>query len=214
MSQCQCKAIDATFDHTLADQQLRRFHRRGPQKTTRLLLEALRARGVQGSKLLDIGGGVGAIQQDLLAAGASEATSVDASAAYLAVSRAAADRLGLGGRVRYYHGNFVDLAPSIPAADIVTLDRVICCYDEMEALVGVSAARAARLYGVVFPRRSWWVRLGIAALNLSLLVRGNPFRVFNHATVAVEKVIRAQGLARVYHRAAGMWQVALYERSA
>ena len=44
------------------------------------------------------------------------------------------------------------MSDEIEAADVVTLDRVICCYPDMEALVGRSAERALRLYGLVHPR--------------------------------------------------------------
>jgi SAM-dependent methyltransferase len=213
VSQCQCQGIDRTFDGALAEQQVTRLRRRGPAKTTRLLLDALVSRGVSGRTVLDIGGGVGAVQHALLAAGAAEAVNVDASAAYLAACRAEAERRGLDGRVRYFVGNFVELAPGIPPADIVTLDRVICCFDEMEVLVGLSAAKAASLYGVVYPRSTWWVRLGTSMANLFLSLRGTPFRIFTHSTAVVEAVIRAQGLVRVFHRTAGMWQVALFQRS-
>ncbi len=138
---------------------------------------------------------------------------MDASSAYLAVSRAEAERLGHAGKIHYYYGNFVELAPGIPPADIVTLDRVICCFDEMEVLVGVSSAKARGIYGVVYPRSAWWVRLGVALANLRLAVLGNPFRIFTHDSAAVEDVIRAQGLTRVSHCTAGMWQVALFARA-
>ena len=213
MSQCQCQSIDETFDRLLAEQQMGKLRRRGPQKTTRILLDALKKHGVANRTLLDIGGGIGTIQHDLLAAGATEATSVDASSAYLAVSRAEAERLGQAGRIHYYYGNFVELAPGIPTADIVTLDRVICCFDEMEVLVGVSSAKARGIYGVVYPRSTWWVRLGVALANLRLALLGNPFRIFTHDSAAVEEVIRAQGLSRVAHHTAGMWQVALFARA-
>ncbi len=213
VSHCQCQGIEETFDSELAEEQLKRLQRKGPLRTTRLLLEALRSCGVKGRSLLDIGGGVGAIQLDLLAAGVTRATNVDASSAYLAASRAEADRHGYGDRVRYHLGNFVELAPDIPPADIVTLDRVICCFDEMEALVGLSARRAKRLYGVVYPRSSWWVRLGAVGENLMLRLRRSPFRTFIYATQDVEAVISAQGLARVYHRNSGIWQVALFARA-
>ena len=213
MSQCQCQAIDTTFDRDLAEEQLERFQRRGPQKTTRMLLEQVTALGVRGCTLLDIGGGVGVIQHELLAAGAAEVTSVDASSAYLAASRAEAERLGHAGRVHYYFGDFVLLAPGIPPADIVTLDRVICCYDEMEVLVGVSSAKARTIYALVYPRGAWWVRLGIRLANLEHAIRGNPFRIFCHAPAAVEEIVRAQGFLRVSHRNAGMWQVAVFARA-
>jgi magnesium-protoporphyrin O-methyltransferase len=130
------------------------------------------------------------------------------------VSRSEARHLGLTGRIRYFQGDFVKIAPSLPPADIVTLDRVICCYDEMEALVSASAARASRLYGVVFPRSSWWVRLGTALVNVTLWIRRNPFRIFSHPTQRVEAVIASQGLSRVYRKTAGMWQVAVFARPA
>ncbi len=37
-------------------------------------------------------------------------------------------------------------------ADIVTLDRVGCCYLAVDELVTASAAHARRLYGLVLPR--------------------------------------------------------------
>jgi predicted TPR repeat methyltransferase len=214
MSQCQCQGIESLFDQRLADAQLEKMRRRGPLRTTRLLVEALRDRGVRGMTLLDIGGGVGAVQHQLLASGAKEATDVDASTAYLRAARSEAERLGLEGRVKYHHGNFLDVAPAIPPADIVTLDRVICCYDDMQGLVAASADKARSLYGLVYPRDAWWTRLGIRLMNLGHGIRGNQFRVFAHPTAAVESVLRAHGLERVFHRTAGLWQVAVFARSA
>ncbi|MGO9307445.1 MAG: class I SAM-dependent methyltransferase [Spirochaetia bacterium] len=212
MSQCQCREIESLFDQRLAADQLERVRRRGPLKSTRLLLEALRLCGVHGSTLLDIGGGVGAVHLQLLASGAGEATDVDASSAYLGSARSEAERLGLGSRVRYHHGNFLDLAAGIPPADIVTLDRVICCYDDMAGLVGASAAKARRLYGLVYPRDAWWTRLGIRLMNLGHRFWGRKFRVFAHSTAAVESILAAHGLAKISHRTAGFWQVAVFDR--
>lgn len=55
--------------------------------TTPMLIAALTTLGAEGRDLLDIGGGIGAIQLRLLAAGATTATSVDASSAYIEVAR-------------------------------------------------------------------------------------------------------------------------------
>ncbi len=145
MTSCQCEGIEACFNPRLAAQELEHYRKKGAARTTRRLIAALEAEGVAGRSLLDIGGGVGAIPHALLQDGASTATTVDASAAYLDVARDEAARRGLSERIRFEHGNFVDLAPDIPSADIVTLDRVICCYDDMSALVRASAARASHL---------------------------------------------------------------------
>jgi|SRR5579884_1303454 len=213
MSSCQCQGIEGCFNPKLVKRELADYHRRGPRKTTRLLVEALRAADVQGATLLDIGGGVGAIQHALLQAGAAEATDVDAATAYAEAARQEAERLGLADRVRILHGNFVELAPEIPAADVVTLDRVICCYDDMQALVGLSSERARRLYGAVFPRDPGWARAILPIFNAIPRLFGSHFRFFIHRTRDVEAVLRAHGLERRFHRTAGIWQVAVYART-
>jgi hypothetical protein len=170
--------------------------------------------GVDGMTLLDIGGGIGAIQHKLLEAGAKAATNVEASTAYIEAAKEEAERQGQADRVTYHCGDFVDLAPGIAPADIVTLDRVICCYHDMQDLVGQSSARAQRFYGLVYPRDTWWMRVGITLLNLVLWVRRSPFRTFLHTTQAVEAVVRGNGLEQRFYEKTLVWQVVVYARPA
>lgn len=213
--QCQCEGIERLFDQQAAMQKLRDYQRHGPAKTTRLLLDSLRAEAagsIEGASLLDIGGGVGAIQFELLAAGLGSATDVDASGAYLAVAHEEAQWRGYGDRTAYRHGNFVELAEEIEPADIVTLDRVICCYHDMPALVSASAALARRLYGLVYPRDDWWVRLGLATENAVFRMRRHPYRSFVHPTRLVDAIVRKAGLEqKAIHRGA-IWQMVVYAR--
>src|SRR6185503_20728089 len=155
MSSCGCQGVDKVFGDRTAEHDLRRYRKRGPAKSTRILLEQLMEEGVGGATVLDVGGGVGAVQQELLAAGAERATTVEASPAYVRAARAEAGRRGTLDRVEYVEGDFVAMADGVGPADIVTLDRVVCCYPDMEALVGRSADRARRLYGLVYPRDTW-----------------------------------------------------------
>lgn len=186
MTCAQCQGIEGFFDRGTAERNLRTYRKRGPDRTTRLLIEALESEGVAGLTLLDIGGGIGVIQCELLKAGAAHATDVDASSAYLTAAQGEAERQGLADRVEYRRGNFVDLAPELASADIVTLDRVVCCYHDPRSLVGLSAAKAAKLYGLVYPRDTWWSRTPIALVNLVFRLRRNPFRIFVHPTAAVD----------------------------
>jgi hypothetical protein len=201
------------YDEKFAASDLRSYRKKGPNPSTRLLIEALEAEGVVGATLLDIGGGIGAIQHELLAAGATYATNVEASAAYLAAAREESDRRGHAGRVTYTHRDFVELAESVPAADIVTLDRVINVYPDWERLVGLSAARARRLYGFVYPRDTPTVRVVFSAMNLVLRLLRKPIRGFIHPADGIDRVLRENGLSPAFSRAVGaIWQVAVYRR--
>ena len=181
-------------------------------KTTSMLVNALISEGVEALSLLDIGGGVGVVQLELLHAGVGAATSVEASTAYIQVARQEAATAELDHRIAYMHGDFVSLASTIPEADIVTLDRVICCYDDVRALVSLSASKARKLYGVVYPRSAWWMRLPLFFENLGYWIRRSPFRVFVHSSEEIDKIIRNAGLSPVYHRNTFAWQVVVYQR--
>jgi 2-polyprenyl-3-methyl-5-hydroxy-6-metoxy-1,4-benzoquinol methylase len=118
---------------------------------TRALVDGLVVQGVQGATLLDIGGGVGPSSTSCSRLARSVRRG-DASSAYMDAARKESDRRGLGGRVTYHHGVFVALAPSVPLADIVTLDRVLNVYPDWDRLATLSADGARRLYGIVVPR--------------------------------------------------------------
>jgi magnesium-protoporphyrin O-methyltransferase len=179
-----------------------------------MLLDALAAEGIEGLSLLDIGGGVGAIALELFKSGVTNATEVDASSAYVTVARAEAEERGFTDRVECREGDFVALAADLPAAGIVTLDRVICCYPDMQSLVGKSAAKATRLYGAVYPRDLWWARFVTTVSNFALRLIRFPVQLYLHPTTEVDALIRSHGLEPHFHRNAGFWQVIVYARSA
>ena len=212
MSSCQCQRIEKIFDEREARKDLKRYRKKGPSSTTRMLLDAIKTEGVENMTVLDIGGGVGAIQHELLEAGAAGAVSVDASTGYVQVAKKEAERRGHIDRVSYHQGDFVDIAPDIEPADIVTLDRVICCYHDAEKLVGLSSQRATRLYGVVFPRDNWISRTVIRFGNLYMWVRRNPFRAFVHPSRLVDSLVTSNGLSRRFYSKTLVWQVVLYAR--
>lgn len=212
MTCSQCCGIERQFNDRVARRQLRRYRRKGPSKTTRALLDALTARGAAGASFLEIGGGVGAIQQGLMDAGASGGTSVDASPAYLGAAREEAEARGNAARIRFVEGDFVEVQAEVEPADLVVLDRVVCCYPDMPALVDASAPRARRAYGLVYPRDTRFVRILITALNLAQRVRRHPFRAFVHPTAAVEARVQAHGLTKTVHTRSLFWQMVVFSR--
>lgn len=213
MTQCQCEGIGSKFDDAYAAEKLALYRAQGADPTTRALLEALHREGIEGATLLDIGGGVGAIQHDLLEWGAASAVEVEASAAYVEACQAEAERQGHADRIEHVLGDFASVADRIEPADIVTLDRSVCCWHDMPALLGAAAPKARRLLGMVYPRDRLWIRIGWKAYNnLRNLIRRNPMRVFIHRTVDVDARLREAGLTRHSSRQMGVWQVVVYAR--
>jgi SAM-dependent methyltransferase len=212
VSCCHGEGCNAQFDARQARQDLKRYHKEGPDDTTRALIDLIRTTGVQGVHLLDVGGGVGAIHHELLDAGAYTATQVDASEAYIETARQEAVKRGHGDRVRFVAGDFVMRAGEVPEADVVTLDRVICCYGDMPALVRASTAKAKRLYGAVFPRDHWYLAPVFGAINLWKRITGSRFRVFIHPVSAIDSTIRAEGFRQKSWLRTFVWNVVLYER--
>jgi magnesium-protoporphyrin O-methyltransferase len=212
-----CQGAEKLFGDRMARRDLKQYRKRGVRGSTRLLLDALReemhAAGVCDASLLDVGGGVGILYHELLAGAAREAVHVDASAAYIAAARDEADRRGETSRVRWVHGDFVDLAPGLPAADVVTLDRVVCCYPDMRRLVALSAERARRLYGAVFPRDRWWIRMLHPLANFVFRLQRSGFRIFLHEPAAIDATLRERGLERRRTARTIMWEVAVYRRA-
>jgi len=209
---CCTHCYDQQFDDVQARRDLKRFRKRGPAAATRTLLDALRSFGLADATLLDIGGGIGAIHHELLAAGVHSAVHADASAAYIAAAKEESTRRGHTNRVTFVHGDFVALAPTIPPATVVTLDRVICCYADMEAMVAASASHAQRLYGAVYPRERWYVRLALRGVNAFSRLRRSAFRVYLHPPAAIDAAIARQGLTRRVCLDTFIWRVAVYER--
>jgi magnesium-protoporphyrin O-methyltransferase len=213
MDACGCNGFASIFDERTARVDRDRYRRRGPDRTTAMLLDLLRARGVAGASLLDIGGGIGIVDHELLRAGARRAVLVDGSEAYLEVARAEAEAAGLADRMTFVEGDFTRVAHTIEPADVVTLDRVICCYPEVRALVDRSAERARRLYGLVLPLDRWYARLLVRLENLWYAATRSPYRAFAHSNVVVDARAAAAGLRPVDERRTWLWRVVVYERA-
>jgi len=213
MGCCQCQGIENMFDKKAAKRELKRYLKKGPSKTTSMLLKAIHKKGVKGLDFLDIGGGIGAIQYDLIKAGVLKGTSIEASSSYIdVVKEETLQNDGLVKRVNFMHGDFTSMASDVDSADIVTLDKVICCYDDMSALVGLSSKLARKIYAVIYPRDVWWTKLGLLIMNFYSRIKGNSFRAFIHPTKKVEEIIFGNGLKRNYYATTLVWQVAIFTR--
>ncbi len=207
-----CQITDRTFSQKDAQGDLRSYRLHGAPAQTREILRAVRSLGLTDASLLDIGGGVGVIHHELVGDVVRNATHVDASAAYLDAARSEATRRGHAGQLTFIHADFVDVAGELPQADIVTLDRVVCCYPNFRLLLTAAAGRARRAMGLAYPRAVWYVRPVIRGINFLQGLRRDPFRVFLHPVEEMDAVLRRAGLRRVSTKRLVVWEVAVYSR--
>ena len=214
MTCSHCVGAGEFFDSRMARSELKRYGKRGPRPTTRMMIaELVRDHGAQDADLLDIGGGIGAVQYELLAAGASRATSVDAAPAYVQTAREEAAKRGLGDRIEHIEGDFLDVAQDVAEADLVSLDRVVCCYPDADALVREAARKARSKMVLVAPKDGRWVRFLFLFPNAYLRLRHNPFRVHVHSHASLDRSAEESGLRPTGRTYRGLWSVLSYERT-
>ncbi|MHB8572971.1 MAG: class I SAM-dependent methyltransferase [Candidatus Dormibacteria bacterium] len=211
---CSPRGYRRIFSADSARAQARRYRRSGLDRNSRRVAEVVLAHGVEGLTLLEVGGGVGAIQLELLHAGMRAATSVELTPTYEASAAELLEEAGLRERVERRVADFVQAQASVPAADVVVMNRVVCCYPDMPALVGAAGAHARRLMVLSFPREALWTRAAVSLVNLLLWVTRREFHIFVHPVSGIAAEASLQGLTADLGRPGLFWQTATFSRGA
>jgi SAM-dependent methyltransferase len=215
MSSCCSSFFSANqrqFSDAVARRDLVRYRRQGPDQTTRLLRDAIVGAG-QGRTVLDVGAGIGALSFELLAAGAEVVTAVEAAPAYVAAAREEAGRRNLSDRLELVHGDFVSVASEVQPADVVTMDRVVCCYPAFHPLLEAAVRRSRRLLAFSYPRDRWYVRAAVWLQNQTRALFRNPFRGFVHSVRGMEALLERHGFVRLQRHETLKWSADLYVRA-
>jgi 2-polyprenyl-3-methyl-5-hydroxy-6-metoxy-1,4-benzoquinol methylase len=213
MGCCSGKGCDEFFDERAARRDARRYGRKGLDGTARRTVELVRSRGIEGKTVLEVGGGVGAIQLELLRAGAKRTVNVELSPAYEPYATELLRASSLEGHVDRCVLDFAERAEELDSADVVVLHRVVCCYPDYETLVGAAADHTRGQLLLTFPRESWWVRIGLGTINCLERLRRNSFRVYLHAPAAMLDVASAHGLETATRERGPLWEIVSFERS-
>ena len=209
---CSPGAYGEFFDEKLARRDADRYRRKGLGRASQRLVDLVAGRGLEGASVLEVGGGTGTLQIELLERGASRATNVELSPGYETEARRLLEERGLSERAERH---VVDLATDRDAvgdADVVLLHRVVCCYPDYESLLSVAAAKARRLVAFSFPPDLAVSRLLVRVLNLGPRLRGCDFRSYVHSERAMLTAVERQGFRLAGAERAGVWRLALLER--
>jgi hypothetical protein len=212
VSCCPPKGYAKLFGGRAARRDVRRYEKGGLDDTGARMVAFLRGRGVEGATVLEIGGGVGALQLELLAAGAGRATNLELSPEYEESALGLLRKRGLEDQVDRRLGDVVANPALAGPADAVLMHRVICCYPDADALVGAAAERARRYLVMSFPRDRALFRVGARVLNLWFRLLRWDYRTFIHPSAAILAAAERRGLRLAEESRGGIWQVAALER--
>jgi hypothetical protein len=205
MSCCTPTGYRTIFATKTAERDAGRYRRKGLMGSARWVFRALTGEGVDDASVLEVGGGIGALQLELLEAGADHATNVEIIDSYEPVARALITEHELGGRIERLIGDFAQTSDRAPGADLVIMHRVLCCYPEPAALIDAACAHANDRVAITIPREAWWVKLGFATMNTWLRLRRIAFRGYVHPHAPMLELAAAHGFHSVHHQQGSLW---------
>jgi 2-polyprenyl-3-methyl-5-hydroxy-6-metoxy-1,4-benzoquinol methylase len=205
---CNPRGCDQFFSARFARRIAKRYRKRGLDKIARRMVGFLQQRGIEGATVLEVGGGVGEIQIELLKRGAARAVNLELSSTYDEEAGRLLHEAGLEDKAeRRLHDIAVD-RDGVEPADVVVLHRVVCCYPDYELLLRAAAEHARRLVVFSYPRRNAVSRLVVAGQNVSFRLARKEFRTFAHPPSAMLTVLEDCGLRPTFAHHGLVWQAA------
>jgi hypothetical protein len=194
---CRANACEEMFNAKFARKTLTRYRKKGLSVFERRMLQIITPGQLRGARILEIGGGVGALQTELLAMGAHEGEIVELVSAYEPYARELAREKGIEHRTRFRVADVVAQPDTVAPATIVVLNRVVCCSPDGVRLTGLAARLAERVLVLSFPRDRVLVRALAAAINGVQRILGRSFRAFIHPRASLHAAAEREGLTLV-----------------
>jgi protein-L-isoaspartate O-methyltransferase len=204
---CDPKGYESVFDGRFARRTARRYRKRGLTPSAADLVAFASDNGIENATILEIGGGIGHLQVELLRLGAAHVTNLEISTNYEAEAEALIEQTGMRDKVTRRMVDIADTPDEVEPADVVILHRVVCCYPDYEKLLAAAGSHARRVLAFTHPPANVIARTVMGSENLLRRIRGNPFRAFVHPPEEMLRVLEAQGLTRRLQRRRRGWEV-------
>ena len=203
-----CCGADLLFDEKTAKKQYKNYLKKGPSKVTKKLIEQLSSLDT-GKTLLDVGGGIGALQWWFLNHEGESVVGVDASSGYINMATTHAVKAGLENRTTYIQGDFTEVSSALPKVDTLTLDKVICCYPNYKNILE-AATKKANVIALSYPMDGIIADAFRGLGVLYMKAKGNPFRPYVHSVSDIRLTMRNLGYKRENHTLSFPWIVETY----
>ncbi len=200
------EGYEEVFGDRFARKVARRYRRKGLTPAEQRIVTFLSSTGVDDATVLEVGGGVGEIQLELLARGAARTINLELSGAYEAEAAHLIEEAGVTGRITRVLGvNLAATPERVEVVDIVVLHRVVCCYPDYEQLLGAAADRARHTIAFSHPPRTLARRVSVWVGNLTLRLSRKTYRGFIHEPGAMIETLRRHGFEPRYQHDDRSW---------
>lgn len=210
---CNPSGYQQLFSSREARNNLRVYDKKGLNKMAERIIDYLKRRGLEGHRVIEVGGGIGAVHVELLKAGAASAVNVELSNGYQEVAAQLLRREGLEGRVEQRIGDFTEMAEGMEA-DGVVMNRVICCYPHMERLMNAALSAGRHFVAATFPRDRIMFRASLSFENWYHRIRGVDFRGYVHPPQAILETAKRAGFEVAFHERDFVWHGVVFEKAA
>ena len=176
------------------------------------MVEWAGAGGLEDARVLEVGGGIGAVAVELLRRGAERAENLEVVDAWEPYARELAREQGVEARLSFRVGDLLDEPGLVDPADVVALQRVVCCNPEGIRLAGIAASLARNILVLSYPRDAVWTRWPVALQNAIQRLLGRSFRAFVHDPDEILAAAEAAGLRLEHRRRGAVWEIAALTR--
>ena len=193
---CQCSDVGLSeiFTERVARKDARRYLRHGLPKRARRFFNLIQSTfDTRKRTTLEIGSGVGAFTVELARAGAAKGRGVDATLVVVKEAARIAEEKGVADRVSFEVADFTAVQQRIDPADLVLLDRVVCCYPDWRGLLEPAAAHAQHAIALSYPADTTLARIALSTLNAGQALLRRKFRIHLHSPTAMQQLLREQG---------------------
>lgn len=190
----------------------KRFRKKGLEKAQKYLVEGITQQPITSKTILEIGSGVGSLHLNLLQRGAAAAVGIDIAEGMIEKAKHLAQELGLETRIRYFIGDFAAINGEIPVCDITILDKVVCCYEDVQTLVEKSIEKTKEIYALSFPRNNLWIESIFKTQIFVMKLLRASFRPYWHEWEEICRQIQSHGFEENYRDNTIFWAIRVYRK--
>ena len=209
---CRAAPCEEIFNSRTAEWDLRTYLRRGLGKVEREMLTSVPARHLEGGRVLEIGGGIGALQAELLRRGAERGEVIELVDAYAPYAGQLARELGVADRTSFRVLDLLENAGAAQPADVVLMNKVICCSGEGLELTRLAASLTRGVLVLSYPRFTWLARLAERVQHAFFRLLGRSYRLYVRSPAEIEAAASGAGLTKVGSGRSAIWEHSTFIR--